>query len=260
MNGIASRLEIEQFICRSDNYGVLIHDPQSALTATIDAPDAAAIEAALQRRGWTLDFVFTTHHHLDHVEGNEALKAKYGVSIIGPKAEETKIPGIDRTVQDGDEFTFGLFRVKVIATPGHTAGEVSYYLPEAKAVFTGDTLFALGCGRLFEGTPLTMFQSLQKLIALPGDTAVYCGHEYTESNARFALTIDPANSALKERAAEIARLRAADRMTLPSSIALEMATNPFLRWHDAGIRSRLGLQDAPDEAVFAEIRKRKDMF
>lgn len=260
MNGIASRLEIEQFICRSDNYGVLIHDPQSALTATIDAPDAAAIEAALQRRGWTLDFVFTTHHHLDHVEGNEALKAKYGVSIIGPKAEETKIPGIDRTVQDGDEFTFGLFRVKIIATPGHTAGEVSYYLPEAKAVFTGDTLFALGCGRLFEGTPLTMFQSLQKLIALPGDTAVYCGHEYTESNARFALIIDPANSALKERAAEIARLRAADRMTLPSSIALEMATNPFLRWHDAGIRSRLGLQDAPDEAVFAEIRKRKDMF
>ena len=260
MNGIAPRLEIEQFICRSDNYGVLIHDPQSALTATIDAPDASAIEAALQRRGWTLDFVFTTHHHLDHVEGNEALKAKYGVSIIGPKAEETKIPGIDRTVQDGGEFTFGLFRVKAIATPGHTAGEVSYYLPEAKAVFTGDTLFALGCGRLFEGTPLTMFQSLQKLIALPGDTAVYCGHEYTESNARFALTIDPANSALKERAAEIARLRAADRMTLPSSIALEMATNPFLRWHDAGIRSRLGLQDAPDEAVFAEIRKRKDMF
>lgn len=137
---------------------------------------------------------------------------------------------------------------------------MSYYLPDAKAVFTGDTLFALGCGRLFEGTPLTMFQSLQKLVALPGDTAVYCGHEYTESNARFALTIDPANSALKERAAEIVRLRAADRMTLPSSIALEMATNPFLRWHDAGIRSRLGLQDAPDEAVFAEIRKRKDMF
>lgn len=260
MNDIAPRLEIEQFICRSDNYGVLIHDPQSALTASIDAPDAAAVEAALKRRGWTLDFIFTTHHHLDHVEGNEALKAKYGVGIIGPKAEETKIPGIDRTVKDGDEFTFGLFRVKAIATPGHTGGEISYYIPDAKAVFTGDTLFALGCGRLFEGTPLTMFQSLQKLIALPGDTAVYCGHEYTESNARFALTIDPANSALKERAAEIARLRAADRMTLPSSIALEMATNPFLRWHDAGIRSRLGLQDAPDEAVFAEIRKRKDMF
>src|SRR5690606_37125735 len=234
--------------------------PQSALTASIDAPDAAAIEAALKRRGWTLDFIFTTHHHLDHVEGNEALKAQFGASIIGPKSEESRIPGTDRTVQQGDNVTLFLLLIKTIATPGLTAGEVSYYLPEAKVVFTGDTLFALGCGRLFEGTPLTMFQSLQKLTALPGDTAVYCGHEYTESNARFALTIDPDNSALKERAAEIARLRAADRMTLPSSIALEMATNPFLRWHDAGIRNRLGLRDASDEAVFAEIRKRKDMF
>ncbi|MBN9045094.1 MAG: hydroxyacylglutathione hydrolase [Rhizobiales bacterium] len=254
------RLDIEQFVCRSDNYGVLIHDPESALTASIDAPDAAAIEAALARRGWTLDFIFTTHHHLDHVEGNEALKKKFGVTIVGPAAEASKIAGLDRTVKDGDSFTFGLFTVKVIATPGHTAGEVSYYLPEAKVVFTGDTLFALGCGRLFEGTPATMFQSLKKLAALPGDTAVYCGHEYTESNARFALSVDPDNSALKERAAQIARLRAADRMTLPTTIALEMATNPFLRWHDGGIRTRLGLQDAPDEAVFAEIRRRKDMF
>lgn len=260
MSQIDKRLDIEQFICRSDNYGVLIHDPESALTAAIDAPDANAIEAALKRRGWTLDFIFTTHHHLDHVEGNEQLKARFGVSIISPKAEESKIPGIDRTVQDGDEFTFGLFRVKVISTPGHTAGEISFYLPEAKVVFTGDTLFALGCGRLFEGTPATMFQSLQKLVALPGDTAVYCGHEYTESNARFALTIDPDNSALKERAQEIARLRAADKMTLPSSIALEMATNPFLRWHDSRIRARLGMQNATDDAVFAEIRKRKDLF
>ncbi|MBC2883899.1 hydroxyacylglutathione hydrolase [Ochrobactrum sp. CM-21-5] len=260
MPQIETRLDIEQFICRSDNYGVLIHDPESALTAAIDAPDAYAIETALDRRGWTLDFIFTTHHHLDHVEGNEALKAKFGVSIIGPKDEETKIPGLDRSVKDGDEFTFGLFKVQVISTPGHTAGEVSYYLPQAKAVFTGDTLFALGCGRLFEGTPATMFQSLRKLVALPGETAVYCGHEYTESNARFALTVDPDNSALKERALEIARLRSADKMTLPSSIALEMATNPFLRWHDTRIRDHLGMPDAPDEAVFAEIRKRKDLF
>ncbi|PWL19611.1 hydroxyacylglutathione hydrolase [Falsochrobactrum shanghaiense] len=254
------RLDIEQFICRSDNYGVLIHDPESELTASIDAPDADAIEAALERRGWTLDFIFTTHHHLDHVEGNETLKAKFGISIIGPGEEAAKIPGLDRPVGDGDEFTFGLFQVQVISTPGHTAGEISYYLPDAGVVFTGDTLFALGCGRLFEGNPATMFRSLQKLIALPGETAVYCGHEYTESNARFALSVDPGNSALKERALEIARLRAADRMTLPTTIALEMATNPFLRWHDAGIRARLGLQDAPDEVVFAEIRKRKDLF
>lgn len=260
MSQIDKRLDIEQFICRSDNYGVLIHDPESALTAAIDAPDANAIEAALKRRGWTLDFIFTTHHHLDHVEGNEQLKARFGVSIIGPKAEESKIPGIDRTVQDGDEFTFGLFRVKVISTPGHTAGEISFYLPEAKVVFTGDTLFALGCGRLFEGTPATMFQSLQKLVALPGDTAVYCGHEYTESNARFALTIDPDNSALKERAQEIGRLRAADKMTLPSSIALEMATNPFLRWHDSRIRARLGMQNATDDAVLQKSASAKIYF
>lgn len=260
MSPIKAQLDIEQFICRSDNYGVLIHDPESALTAAIDAPDADAIEQALDRRGWTLDFIFTTHHHFDHVEGNEKLKRKFGVSIIGPKDEADKIPGIDRIVEDGDVFTFGLFNVQVISTPGHTAGEISYYLPEAKVVFTGDTLFALGCGRLLEGRPETMFRSLQKLIALPGDTAVYCGHEYSESNARFALTIDPENSALKERATEIARLRAADRMTLPSTIALEMATNPFLRWHDKGIRARLGLQEASDAEVFAEIRKRKDMF
>lgn len=260
MPRIDQRLDIEQFICRSDNYGVLIHDAENDLTAAIDAPDARAIEAALKRRGWTLDFIFTTHHHVDHVEGNLELKEKFGVEIIGPKDEEARIPGIDRAVKDGDSFTFGLFRVRVISTPGHTAGEVCYYLPEAKVVFTGDTLFALGCGRLFEATPAVMYRSLGKLLALPGDTAIYCGHEYTESNARFALTVDPDNSALKERAAEIARLRAADRMTLPSSIALEMATNPFLRWHDARIRARLGLQDAPDEVVFAEIRKRKDLF
>lgn len=254
------RLDIEQFICRSDNYGVLIHDPESELTASIDAPDANAIEQALQRRGWTLDFIFTTHHHHDHVEGNEALKRKFGVSIIGPKAEESKIPGIDRTVRDGETFTFGLFTVKTIATPGHTAGEVSYYIPEAKTVFTGDTLFALGCGRLFEGTAETIFQSLQKLVALPGDTAIYCGHEYSESNARFALSIDPDNSALKERSESIHRLRAADKMTLPTTIALEMATNPFLRWHDRAIRTRLNMDAASDAAVFAEIRKRKDLF
>lgn len=255
-----ARLEIEQFICRSDNYGVLIHDPESNLTAAIDAPEERAIIAALDRRGWTLDFVFVTHHHFDHVDANLALKQKMGISIIGPKDEEAKIPGIDRTVSDGDVFTFGQFQVHAIGTPGHSAGEISYYIPDAKLVFTGDTLFALGCGRLFEGTPATMFASLQKLIALPADTAVYCGHEYTESNARFALSVDPDNSALKERADSITHLREADQMTLPSSIALEMATNPFLRWHDARIRANLGMINASDEAVFTEIRKRKDHF
>lgn len=254
------RLDIEQFTCRSDNFGVLIHDPESGLTAAIDAPEEAPILAALRRRGWELDFIFTTHHHPDHVEANLPLKQRFGLTIIGPEAEKASIPGIDRTVSDGDRFDFGRFEVQAIATPGHTAGEISYYLPQAKVAFTGDTLFALGCGRLFEGTPATMFRSLSRLIELPGDTSVYCGHEYTESNARFALTIDPENPALKERAKEIARLRGAGRPTLPTTIALEMATNPFLRWHDPRIRVRLGMQDASDEEVFAEIRKRKDHF
>ncbi|GGA91387.1 hydroxyacylglutathione hydrolase [Brucella endophytica] len=253
-------LEIEQFSCRSDNFGVLIHDPESGLTAAIDAPEETAVLAALKRRGWTLDEIYTTHHHIDHVEANLALKAKFGLTITGPEAEKDKIPGIDRTVSHGDRFQFGRFDVEVIETPGHTAGEVSYYLPQAKVVFTGDTLFALGCGRLFEGTPATMFRSLSRLVALPGETAVYCGHEYTESNARFALTIDPENPALKERAKEITRLREAGKPTLPTTIALEMATNPFLRWHDQGIRVRLGMQNASNEEIFAEIRKRKDHF
>lgn len=254
------RLEIEQFICRNDNYGVLIHDPESFLTAAIDAPDERAIMEVLEAKGWSLDFIFTTHHHQDHVDANLALKQKLGLSIIGPESEKDKIPGIDRTVKDKDSFTFGLFNVEVIATPGHTAGGVSYYIPDAKTVFTADTLFSLGCGRLFECPPPVMFHSLQKLIELPPETAVFCGHEYTESNARFALSVDPDNAALKERAAEVEHLRNNDLPTLPTTIALEMATNPFLRWHDQRIRRNLGLLNASDEEVFAELRKRKDNF
>lgn len=253
-------LQIEQFTARSDNFGVLIHDPEANLTASIDAPDENAILAALKRRGWKLTHIFTTHHHGDHVEGNLALKQRFGAEIIGPAAERTKIPGIDRGVDDGERFSFGNFEVEVIATPGHTAGEISYYIPAAKVAFTGDTLFSLGCGRLFEGTAATMFKSLQRLLALPGDTQIYCGHEYSESNARYALTIDPDNSALKERAKEITALRAEGLPTLPTTIFREMATNPFLRAHDLSIRRILNLENASDEEVFAEIRKRKDNF
>ncbi|MCO4317751.1 hydroxyacylglutathione hydrolase [Phyllobacterium sp. 21LDTY02-6] len=255
-----SDLQIEQFPARTDNYGVLVHDPAAGLTAAIDAPEEQAILAALKRRGWKLTHILTTHHHNDHVEANLALKQRFGIEIIGPEAEKASIPGIDRTVKDGDQFKFGNYDVKVISTPGHTAGEVSYFLPEAKVVFAGDTLFSLGCGRLFEGTPATMFRSLQKLVALPVETTVYCGHEYTESNARFALAIDPDNSALKERAREVQVLREAGLPTLPTTIMREMATNPFLRWHDPAIRRNLKLEHASDEAVFTEIRKRKDNF
>lgn len=253
-----SRLEIEQFFCREDNFGVLIHDPETRLTASVDAPEELAIRDALKRRGWKLDFIFTTHHHWDHVDANEALKRDFPVKITGPAAE--KIPGLDRGVKDGDSFKFGSFDVQVIGTPGHTAGEVSYYLPQAGIVFTGDTLFALGCGRLFEGTPADMFSSLQKLTLLPVDTKVYCGHEYTLNNLRFALDVDGSNPALRERGREVERLRSEGLPTLPTTIGLEMATNPFLRVHDTAVRKHLGLDNASELQVFAELRKRKDHF
>lgn len=253
-------LEIEQFICRSDNIGVLIHDPVNNLTAAIDAPEEAPILAALQRRGWKLDYIFTTHHHFDHVEANFALKQKFGLIIYGSHSEADKIPEIDVTLNDGDSFQFGQFEVQVLSTPGHTKGEISYYIPQSKVVFTGDTLFSLGCGRLLEGTAQQMFKSLRVLTALPADTAIYCGHEYSASNARFALTIDPDNEALQQRTAEITRLRANDQLTLPTSMAQELATNPFLRASDAQIRAHLSMPDASDEQVFTRIRALKDNF
>ncbi|MGN6763552.1 MAG: hydroxyacylglutathione hydrolase [Rhizobiaceae bacterium] len=253
-------IEIDQFMCLSDNFGVMIHDRESGATALVDAPEEAPILAALERTGWKPSIIFTTHHHTDHVQANLALKEKFGLKIIGPKAEASKIPGIDETVVEGDTLSFGDEPVRVIETPGHTAGHVSYHFPQSGVVFTADTLFALGCGRLFECPPETMFASLKKLTVLPGATRVYCGHEYTEANARFAVTIDPENSALVARAAEIRKLRAEGKPTLPTTIERELETNPFLRWHDAGVRNTLGMPKASDEEVFAEIRKRKDNF
>jgi hydroxyacylglutathione hydrolase len=253
-------LRIEQFMCRSDNFGVLVHDGESGQTALIDAPEEAPILAAIRRTGWTPDLILTTHHHTDHVEANLALKKQFGLRIVGPEAEAAKIPGIDETVEDGSVFTFGTHQVHVIETPGHTAGHVCYYFPAAKVAFTADTLFALGCGRLFERPAAAMFASLKKLAALPADTTIYCGHEYTQANARFALSVDPENTALRERAAVIDRLRADGKPTLPTTIAEELATNPFLRWSDKAIRKNLGMEEASDEDVFAELRKRKDVF
>lgn len=255
-----TNLEIELFTCRSDNFGVLLHDPQTGRTASIDAPEEAPILAALDRRGWTLTDIFTTHHHQDHVEANLALKDRFGATITGPASEATKIPGLDRPVGDGATFDFAGHRVEVIETPGHTAGHICYYLPEDALLFSADTLFALGCGRLFERPAKDMWQSLSRLRALPDDTAVYFGHEYTLSNARFAVTVDPANAALAARAKEIEDLRAAGAMTAPTTIGLEKLTNPFLRPDNAGIRDHLGMADAEDWQVFAETRARKDDF
>lgn len=253
-------LVIDQFICREDNFGVLLHDAETNRTAAIDAPDEGAVRAHLDRHGWRLDEIFTTHHHVDHVESNLALKAAYGCRITGPAGEADKIPGIDRAIKGGDAFTFGGETVNVIDTPGHTIGHVSYWLPETGAVFTADALFSLGCGRIFEGTAEMLWTSLTRLAALPGETRVYCGHEYTLSNGRFALTIEPDNAALVARVAEVERLRAEGKPTLPTTIALEKRTNPFLRADEPGIRARLGMAGAGAAAVFGEIRRRKDTF
>ncbi|WP_274627644.1 hydroxyacylglutathione hydrolase [Arvimicrobium flavum] len=253
-------IQIDQFPCRADNFGVLIHDSASGETALIDAPEETAILEAIKRTGWKPSVLFITHHHADHVEANLSLKQKFDLKIIGPKAEASKIPGIDQTVAEGDVLTFGGEEVRVIETPGHTAGHVSYYLPKSGVAFTADTLFALGCGRLFEAPAPVMYESLKKLAALPPETQVYCGHEYTLSNARFALTVDPTNPKLKARAEKIEKLRAEGKATLPTSIGEELETNPFLRWDDAAIRKNLGMENASDAEVFTEIRKRKDNF
>lgn len=255
-----SAIEVHQFTCRSDNYCVLIHDADSGFTASIDAPEEKAIRQALSDTGWGLTHIFNTHHHFDHVEGNANLKAEFGCTIIGPKDEADKIPQIDEAYGHGEHFAFGKHRVEVIGTPGHTLGEVSYHIPDQGMAFTGDTLFALGCGRIFEGTAEMMWQSLQRLAGLPRDTIVYCGHEYTLSNAKFAVTIDPDNQALTTRLDEIIQLRAENKPTLPTSIGLELDTNPFLRPGDKNIRENLGMMKASDTEVFAEIRTRKDNF
>ena len=253
-------LEIEQFMCRSDNFGILARNPKTGAAFLVDAPEERPILEAIERTGWKPSVLLITHHHPDHVEGNLALKERFGLTIIGPEAEKAKIPGIDRTVRDGDLIDVAGYKVRVVSTPGHTMGHVCFIFDEEHVAFTADTLFALGCGRLLEGKPADMLASLRKLVTLPLDTVVYCGHEYTQSNAKFALSVDPTNSALVERAREIDALRAAGKPTLPTTMEREMATNPFLRWHDPAIRRNLGMQDATDEAVFAEIRKRKDVF
>jgi hydroxyacylglutathione hydrolase len=214
----------------------------------------------LEQNGWRLDLILTTHHHGDHVAGNLALKKAYGCTIVGPADEAEKIPGIDTRVGDGDVVALGAGPIEVLATPGHTRGHVSYLMSDAGAVFVGDTLFAMGCGRLFEGTAEQMWASLARLGARPDPTRVYCGHDYAASNARFALTIEPDNPDLVKRAADVSARTAEGMLTLPTTIGLERATNPFLRADQPGIRARLAMPSAAPAEVFAEIRRRKDRF
>ena len=253
-------LVFRQFICRSDNYGLLLHDDKSGETVAIDAPDADKIARQLDAAGWKLTHIFTTHHHGDHVEGNLALQKRYGCNIIGPRAEAKKIPGLDRDVAGGDRFTWQQREVQVLDCPGHTLGHIAFYMPSEDAVFAGDTLFSLGCGRVFEGTMEQMHHSVNQFAALPPSTRVFCGHEYTQSNARFALAMEPGNATLTQRATEVDRLLAEGRMTCPSTIGAELATNPFLRTGRSEIRRNLGMERATDAEVFAELRERKNAF
>ncbi len=221
-------LEIELVACLSDNYAYLLHDLATGATGVVDPSEPEPVRHALSAHGWRLTHIFNTHHHFDHTGGNLELKDEFNATIIGPGADAERIPGIDVAYGEGEHFEFGAQDVQVFDIPGHTKGHIAFYFQKAKAVFTGDTLFALGCGRMFEGTPPVMFASLSKLAALPGDTRIYCGHEYTQSNGRFALHVDPQNKALITRMADVDALRAKGLPTIPSTIDLERATNPFL--------------------------------
>ncbi len=251
-------VEIRLFLIGSDNFGVLLHDPATGATATIDAGEEAPIVAALAETGWTLTDILVTHHHGDHIAGVEGLKRRFGAKVTAPAHDAGRIPGIDATVKEGDAVRVGSLVATVIETPGHTLGHIAYHFAAEKLLFSGDTLFALGCGRLFEGTPDQMWTSLNKLAALPDDTQVYCGHEYTLSNARFALRYDGDNPALAARAAEVERLRAEGRFTVPSTIGQERATNPFLRAGDPAVAKAVGLPGGKPAAVFAALREAKN--
>jgi hydroxyacylglutathione hydrolase len=252
-------VEIRQFLSRTDNFSVLVHDPKTGATAAIDAPDEQSILDALAATGWKLTDILVTHEHLDHVEGIPALKARFGCKVTAPK-KATQVPDVDAVVGEGDHAMVGSIRAEVLDTPGHCADHIAYWFKSAKTVFAGDTLFAMGCGRMFNSTPAEFWQSLQKFMAMPDDTTVYCGHEYTLSNARFALSVDPGNEVLKLRALEVENLRAQGKVTLPTTIGREKATNPFLRAGDPAVQAAVGMTGADAAAVFAELRERKNRF
>lgn len=254
-------LEVAQFICLNDNFGLLVHEPELGATASVDAPDGEAIANEAERRGWPLTHLLLTHHHADHVQGAQTLKARFPrMKVIGAAKDAYRLPPLDRAVSEGDIVDVGEARARVIETPGHTLGHIAYHFDDDDILFVGDTLFSLGCGRVFEGTMERMRLTLETLADLPGETLVYCGHEYTQANAKFALTVDPENSVLLERAQTVADLRKQGKFTLPTTIALENATNPFLRVEDPGVTAAMGMQGADASAVFAAMRERKNNF
>jgi hydroxyacylglutathione hydrolase len=252
--------ETRLFLCLKDNYGVLLHDPDTGATASIDAPEAAPIERALKATGWKLTDILVTHHHADHTGGIEALKRKYHCRVVAPAKEAAKIPAVDETVQEGDGIVVGNLAGKVMETPGHTLGHIAYWFPADHLAFVGDTLFSIGCGRVIEGTPEMMWASLKKLRDLPNETEIYCGHEYTAANLKFALSIDAHNPVLEARAAQVQQLIEEGAPTIPVTIGDEKLANPFLRADVPDLAVDVGMAGKPPEQVFAVIREKKNRF
>ena len=250
--------ETRLFLCRSDNFGVLLHDSETGATAAIDAPEAPPIEAALKAAGWKLTDILVTHHHADHTEGIAALKQKYKCRVVGPA--KSTIAGVDETVREGDKVTVGKLSANVIETPGHTLDHIAYWFHADQLAFVGDTLFSIGCGRVIEGNPEMMWASLKKLRDLPDDTEIYCGHEYTAANIKFARTIEPNNKALAAREAQAKQQLARQEPTIPVTIGDEKLANPFLRADLADVAAGIGMAGQPPAQVFAEIRARKNKF
>src|SRR5262249_5755833 len=246
------------FRCLQDNFGVLVHDPATGATAAIDAPEAAPVEAALQATGWRLSDILVTHHHADHTGGIAELKKRHSCRVTAPRQEAARIPAVDATVDDGDNAKVGGLAARVIATPGHTAGHIAYWFDAEKLAFVGDTLFSIGCGRVIEGTAPMMWASLLKLRALPDDTQIYCGHEYTLANIRFALTIEPDNKALRARADEARRQVDAGKPTIPTTIGADKEPTVSLRADVPAVAAAVGLAGEPAAKVFAEVRERKN--
>jgi hydroxyacylglutathione hydrolase len=253
--------QVHQFLCLSDNFGVLVHDPVSKATAAIDVPEAAPVLAALDQKGWTLTDILVTHRHADHVQGIPEVKGRFPKArVVAPAGEAEKVPMVDETVREGDLVKLGTLTAQVFETPGHTIGHIVYYFDQDRLLFAGDTLFSIGCGRVAEAPMDVMWRSLVKLAALPRETSLYCGHEYTLANGRFALTIDPDNTLLKAHIEHCTATRERGGFTLPSTIGLELAINPFLRAENPDVQAQVGMPGQDPAAVFAEIRERKNRF
>ena len=251
--------QTHQFMCLEDNFGVLIHDPETGATASMDAPEAAPVLAALKETGWNLTDILVTHHHNDHIGGIREVKQQFpNARIVAPAPDKARVPGADLYVGEGEKVKIGNLDVAIFETPGHTKGHIVYYFEQDKLLFAGDTLFALGCGRAFEEPAPVLHQSLMKLAVLPPETKIFCGHEYTLSNGKFALRVDPNNAALQARMKEIESLRAENKPTLPTTMAIELQTNPFLRADDAAIQAELNMAGADAATVFTELRERKN--